>query len=108
MFRIAAQILENSDIHTLGEVKGLLNKAGVKRIVLDEVNLELIANMMDEATLSTFVQENATNIYERFVMASLEALLPAYAKYASYEGATNEQLVEYIKENVGDKYTLPG
>ena len=108
MFRIAAQILENSDIHTLGEVKGLLNKAGVKRIVLDEVNLELIANMMEEATLSTFVLENATNIYERFVMASLEAKLPAYAKYASYEGATNEQLVEDLGKGAEILRTVNG
>ena len=88
-------ILNNMGITTLGEVKALVSKAGVKQVLANEVNLEHIANIMELASEMTFVQANASNVWEYFVSPNLAtSRLAQYARFANYDGATNEQLVE--------------
>ena len=90
--REVAAIFANSGITTLGQVKAHANKAGVKALLLDEVNLEHIANAMELAAQLTVAQVNASNVWNALVLPRLEAR--GLDKLVTYQGATNAQLIE--------------
>ena len=88
---LAVQILTNEGVNSISSAKGLMNKAGIVDLLMNNDNLLAIADILDLLAETSVLQDNAYALWRYFALPVVEA--QNLDKYVSYIAASNEELL---------------